>query len=443
MSKSNLFDIKKYTALPGDVREELIEKVDNFALLFNRMAHFAEKDNVSAEFGEILSLIDEDEDENKNKNKDVDKSKEIKAHFKIKQQPKRKEEKLSSSSKKGKPEEEGRSSQEDANNDEDKKYLLLDLTQEWNISDVLTKQYNQFLSDYNTAAKALFSTHEEIKLTAQWRVAIGLGNESVYENGFTFHPTYGIPYLPGSSLKGMTRHWAVANNKDKDQIIQIFGNPNDEKEAFQQGRVIFFDAYPTSLKEGMLQPDIMNNHYPEYYEAKKPPADWLSPRPIFFLTMREVEFQFLLGIIPRGGIKKEDEDLLRTAKEWLQEALFESGVGAKTAVGYGRMRRPQHAASAAEANPSSATQLKPEFKSGSPGKKLKSGETFDAIVTAPGKPCKATVYGYGGKIYKNIVVHGSVQSLKINDVIRVTIQVDGKGEKITSASLQEIKRSKS
>ncbi len=294
-----LYDIKR-TALPQDVKIAMSSstEVDNFALLFNRMAHFGVKEDIGANDGNVSGLLNG----------------EIKAHFFHK-------------SKVGKT------------------VSYLDLTKEWHVSDDLKKHYTQFLATFCTAAKALFSTHEELKLTAHWRIAIGLGNESVYENGFTFHPTYGIPYLPGTSLKGMTRHWAVANGKDKKLIEQIFGNenrPDIKTEDIRQGRIIFFDAYPTELKQGMLQPDIMNNHYPDYYEGKKPPADWLSPRPIFFLTMKDVEFRFLLGVIPRPSSKEWELDshtLINTAKEWLENALFESGIGAKTAVGYGRMSR--------------------------------------------------------------------------------------------------------
>lgn len=399
MADNNLFDIKR-TALPQDVKAAMTGlQVDNFALLFNRIAHFGVKEDIGTNDGNVSRLLNG----------------EIKAHFFHKSKPK-----------------------QGVNH--------LDLTKIWQASDnlELKSQYTRFLDTYQAAAKALFSTHEEIKLTANWRIAIGLGNESVYENGFTFHPTYGIPYLPGTSLKGMTRHWAVANGKDKKLIEQIFGNenrPDIKTEDIRQGRIIFFDAYPAELKESMLQPDIMNNHYPEYYEGKKPPADWLSPRPIFFLTMKEVEFRFLLGVIPRGGAQEEgDKKLLDTAKKWLENALFESGIGAKTAVGYGRMRRPEDASTSSEVSTSVVSQVKPKFKPGLSSKKLKPGMEFDAEVTSSGKPCKAKVYGFGDKIYENVAVSGSVHNLKVGDVIKVTIQTDGKGERITSASFQGLKQ---
>lgn len=401
MVDNNLFDIK-HTALPQDVKRATssITEVDNFALLFNRMAHFGVENKIDENRGDNIRELLCD-------------NKKLKVHFFLKSKQ------------------------------EGEKHL--DLTKKWKAP--AKEFYDKVLVTHQAAAQALFSTHEEIKLTANWRIAIGLGNESVYENGFTFHPTYGIPYLPGTSLKGMTRHWAITNGKDKKLIEQIFGNenrPDIKTEEIRQGRIIFFDAYPSELKQGMLQPDIMNNHYPDYYEGKKPPADWLSPRPIFFLTMKEVEFRFLLGVIPRGGAKNEDKTLLDTAKEWLENALFESGVGAKTAVGYGRMRRPKDASTSTEACSTSAvSQIKPEFKPGPSSKKLKPNMELDAEVTASGKPCKAKVYGFGDKIYENVAVSGSVHNLKVGDVIIVTIQTDRKDERITAATFIGLKQHRS
>jgi len=42
-----------------------------------------------------------------------------------------------------------------------------------------------------------------------WRLALGLGNEHPLENGMTLHRSLGLPYLPGSALKGLARRWAL------------------------------------------------------------------------------------------------------------------------------------------------------------------------------------------------------------------------------------------
>ncbi|MDX1909423.1 MAG: type III-B CRISPR module RAMP protein Cmr6 [Bacteroidia bacterium] len=386
MADNHLYNISK-TALPNDTKQTLGAKLpNNFALLFNRMAHFANKEELS-ESGDIGSLI----------------SKEIKAHFFHK-------------TKKGKDN------------------YHLDLTKKWEISPDQRMHYKQFLDDYAAAIQALYIDCQPFTLKSDWRIALGMGNESVYENGFTFHPTLGIPYLPGSSLKGMTRHWAIDTGKPKTEINAIFGHENDvsvKSEEFQQGQIVFFDALPTELNQGMVQPDIINNHYPEYYAGEKYPADWLSPRPIFFLTMKEVSFQFCLGYISRidtnGGAA-----LLEKAQTWLQSALEESGVGAKTAVGYGRLRDK------GGYNPPS-TERRPKFKEGHPDKKLKKDEELEAEVTGAGKPCKATLYGYGDRKYEGVFVYGNTTELQIGDVFSVTIQPDPSGKKIQSARLSKMK----
>lgn len=386
---NNLFKIDR-TALPLDTKGAIgNHKPENFALLFNRMGHFAKKEELRQEL-EIDKLL----------------SQEIKFHFFHK-----------------------------TRDSKIKQDYLLDLTTEWSLSGAQKKRYKKFNNEYAKAIQSLCPSIESFLLKAEWRIALGMGNASVYENGFTFHPTYGMPYLPGSSLKGMTRHWAKAEGKDKEgtDYLKIFGNEQTENKDFQQGQIIFFDALPVALEEKMVQPDIMNNHYPDYYEGNKPPADWLSPRPIFFLTMKGVSFQFHLGYIPGAG-EEQNKQLLKTAKEWLENALKEAGVGAKTAVGYGRIRGEDD-----EYTPPEEPEEKrePQFKEGRT-KKFKNGDKFEAVVTKSGRPATATVYGYEDKKHPNIQIAGRTNTLKVEDIIRVTIQAGKQGKIISSASLDGI-----
>lgn len=41
------------------------------------------------------------------------------------------------------------------------------------------------------------------------RMVVGLGSESVLETGITLHPVTGLPFIPGSSLKGITRTYGL------------------------------------------------------------------------------------------------------------------------------------------------------------------------------------------------------------------------------------------
>ena len=39
------------------------------------------------------------------------------------------------------------------------------------------------------------------------RIIVGLGEKNVLETGITLHHTYGVPYIPGSALKGLASHY--------------------------------------------------------------------------------------------------------------------------------------------------------------------------------------------------------------------------------------------
>jgi len=162
------------------------------------------------------------------------------------------------------------------------------------------------------------------------RFVTGLGREHPIENGFAWHPTLGAPYLPGSSIKGMLRAWAIMDEQRgvADKILGCQESP--EGTNGQVGMVILFDAIP--LGPVKLEVDVMTPHYADYYGVGAVPGDWLSPIPIPFLVVPAgTAFQF--GIAPRTADEKEH---LKTVEGWLKSALQWLGAGAKTAVGYGR-----------------------------------------------------------------------------------------------------------
>lgn len=196
-----------------------------------------------------------------------------------------------------------------------------------------------------------------------WRMVVGLGNESVYETSMTLHHIYGFPYIPASSIKGVVRSWIInevfgENNIENaegfaienKEFCDVFGCPSKikmngsafssyysktegEKKGARIGNTIFFDAFPTEVPT--IEPDIMNVHYPYYYGGEKAPTDFQNPRPIFFLTVKDTPFQFTIGAVKTGITDLKIKE--RTIMDWLKEALEEHGIGAKTAVGYGRL----------------------------------------------------------------------------------------------------------
>jgi CRISPR-associated protein Cmr6 len=176
-----------------------------------------------------------------------------------------------------------------------------------------------------------------------WRLVTGMGREHPAENGFTWHPTLGIPYLPGSSVKGLLRGWMEAwyDGDDRDQRIQSWfgGDPGSASET--AGSLIFFDALP--LSPPSLAADIMTPHMGQWYaegeridavpqDHQRIPGDWHQPNPVTFLVCERPVMLF--AIAPRHP---KASDQLQPAFEQLTLALEMLGAGAKTAAGYGRM----------------------------------------------------------------------------------------------------------
>src|SRR5260221_1751552 len=79
--------------------------------------------------------------------------------------------------------------------------------------------------------------------TVKGRMIVGLGDESVLETSIMLHRTYGVPYIPGSALKGLAASYAhqrlpdPAWNKGGDAYRVVFGDTNDS------GYITFFDAF--------------------------------------------------------------------------------------------------------------------------------------------------------------------------------------------------------
>jgi CRISPR-associated protein Cmr6 len=194
---------------------------------------------------------------------------------------------------------------------------------------------------------------QDILFITTSRFVSGLGREHPIENGFVWHPALGTPYLPGSSVKGIVRAW-IENGWNDTPIEpaafhRIFGSDYrqgsgqyDRQRMLipQSGSILFLDALPTAPVQ--LKADVMTPHYGDYYQGKSPPADWLSPNPIPFLTVAPgASFQFALA--PKTPADHAD---VATALDWLTQALAWLGAGAKTAVGYGRFERDTKAEAA-------------------------------------------------------------------------------------------------
>lgn len=177
----------------------------------------------------------------------------------------------------------------------------------------------------------------------------GMGNSHPLENGFTWHPTLGMPYLPGSSVKGLVRAAIETAYEGDDQpalLQRWFGTAKKDDVAEASGCFIFLDALPTAPCK--LVAEVMTPHMGKWYEkgGKTPlnkevqPGDWHSPVPVGYLTARNLSLQF--AVLPRAGCAQAVQELdqvwqvLDYALQWL-------GAGGKTAQGFGTMESAANA----------------------------------------------------------------------------------------------------
>ena len=161
--------------------------------------------------------------------------------------------------------------------------------------------YNRFFIRWQ-AALADLPQYEHVKTgvaAARGRLVVGLGAEGVLENAITLHRAYGVPYIPGSALKGLAAAYAHRRLTNaewrKPPLILEPQAPFSAHEILfgstrSTGYVTFFDALyvPNSAAPNRpLLPDVLTVHHPKYYQGgneAEAPADWDSPTPISFIS---------------------------------------------------------------------------------------------------------------------------------------------------------------
>ena len=232
---------------------------------------------------------------------------------------------------------------------------------------------------FNTVASDEATLRLDARATAPFTT--GLGNEHPLENGFAFLNPYGLPYLPGSGVKGVLRQsarelasgawgdahgWSVeehyevrvANETTVLSMLDVlFGLESEGGDTTHiRGALFFWDVIP-QIEDDSLMVEVMTPHQSHYYQRRSDPKsggstnphDSGQPTPISFLTVPPGSgFRFFVTC-DTAHISRFAPGLLRAApgadrSRWqmLMTAAFEHafqwlGFGAKTAVGYGAM----------------------------------------------------------------------------------------------------------
>ena len=228
---------------------------------------------------------------------------------------------------------------------------------EWSL---LKNQFDQYVSIQNSASESLGVKNKnqfeslcafsdigveivELSATNSTRFLTGIGETTPTEVGMVFDRNLGIPFIPASSIKGAVRYAYCVNfvrNKnmseesieenDVDGLVELFGSLDTKNSA--RGGFSFMDAYPDNPPELVM--DIMNPHHGKYYngEGKDGPVETEEPKPIKFLAVEKGACFKFRGFFLSKNADKYRKELINA----FETALTELGLGAKTAVGYGR-----------------------------------------------------------------------------------------------------------
>lgn len=167
---------------------------------------------------------------------------------------------------------------------------------------------------------------EAIELALIGRLYIGLTRDNPLETGITVGHAWGMPMIPGSALKGISRHIARAQALPEDAIVHLFGAATDD-DSPEAGAVVFHDAWWTPTPNSKpFATEVVTPHHTAYYNLGSAYAtDFDAPVPAAQISAQG-RFRFVV---------EGDDAWCKLALALLRVALTRHGVGGKTTSGYG------------------------------------------------------------------------------------------------------------
>ena len=200
----------------------------------------------------------------------------------------------------------------------------------------LLGEADNYIKTLFTELSKTFDAVFTVNMTLASRLSIYTRNPFMpLEITIAWDPVLNLPYIPSSSLKGAVRAWLEINNVrsiDGVDIDDIFGKTGKESHT---SLAIFTDAYPTTCTNKLIEPDVISPHYKGEEIAE---VD-VNPVPLVFPTIAPgTTMKFILAL----KFSLDDKQLLdpRKAIDIAQQVAkaIENGIGAKTSIGYGRVR---------------------------------------------------------------------------------------------------------
>ncbi|MBW4082506.1 type III-B CRISPR module RAMP protein Cmr6 [Paenibacillus sp. S150] len=200
--------------------------------------------------------------------------------------------------------------------------------------------YSHIFKQYYSIGPLLAAEQCTVKSVSP--LVIGHGVFSVLETHLTLHPVYGMPYLPGTALKGAAAHYCHRYLGGEDPDFReggsayrlLFGSGQ------QAGCITYHDAWATPDSAGQaFRLDVLTPHHQRYHQMGQldpayAPRDDDDPVPIPFIAV-SAAFQVMLTSEANADA---DNEWLGIAADILLQALAQEGIGAKTRAGYGRMK---------------------------------------------------------------------------------------------------------
>lgn len=204
------------------------------------------------------------------------------------------------------------------------------------------------------------------------RLLIGMGGASINETQVLLHPVHGMPYLPGSTLKGALRAWLVAQIEAmpvdqqvhadalRSQLEPLFGSAHDDLTG-QGGQLIVHDAWYKPDGSPPLLRETETPHHSAYHAGKQAvPTAFDNPIPVAQIAVRG---SYLLAV----SHANVGQAWAKQALDWLGQALRDpvrGGLGGKAfSGGYGRLISAATPAATGAARPAAGPQTDNTTKS--------------------------------------------------------------------------------
>lgn len=244
-----------------------------------------------------------------------------------------------------------------------KKELIMKLEKEYLVNNgwvkqALTRAREEAFEAVMKALKEAGYCYVGLVFRSESRIIVGHSEgilSTIFEVGQVFDYVRGLPIIPGSSLKGLTRSFLsrrcddLGDDRFKEEcsglVKKLFGYSD---ETASVSKLVFFDAYPVGVDgaKSLILADVITPHY---YVGGQPVKNELGaePKPVLHVSVSPgTLFGVVIALRDREAV-----DLLARLGELLgmpknglvalalavSAAVKLEGVGARTTKGYGTL----------------------------------------------------------------------------------------------------------